>query len=101
MEKELLAAVFALQNFYPYLHGAKVIVFSHHATIRYFQSKKESKPRLIRQILLIQEFGLEIKDKKGCKNTVVDHLSRVVREEDAPKINETFPNEHLLANHKD
>ena len=67
MKKELLAIVFALENFRSYLLGSKVIVFSDHAVLKYLLSKKESKPRLIQWILLLQEFDLEIKDKKEPK----------------------------------
>ena len=61
--------------------------------------KKDAKPRLIRWILLLQEFDLEIRDKKGSENVVADHLSRVVHETKAPDvdINETFPDEQLLS----
>jgi hypothetical protein len=95
-EKELLAIVFALDKFRSYLLGSKVIVFSDHAALKYLLSKKESKPRLIRWILLLQEFDLEIKDKKGADNSVADHLSRIVNEEDMLPIAETFPDEQLL-----
>ena len=37
---------------------------------------KDAKPKFIRQVLLLQEFDFEVKDRKGIKNKVVDHLSR-------------------------
>ena len=52
-EKELLAVVFALEKFRPYLLGAKVIIYTDHAALRYLLTKKEAKPRLIRWVLLL------------------------------------------------
>ncbi|XP_070679218.1 uncharacterized protein [Malus domestica] len=96
-EKELLAVVFALDKFRSYLIGTKVIVFTDHAALKYLFTKKEAKPRLIRWMLLLQEFDIEIKDKKGSDNVVADHLSRLVREEELLPISETFPDEQLLS----
>jgi hypothetical protein len=76
-KKELLAVVFAIDKFRSYLVGAKVIIYTDHAALKYLLTKKDAKPRLIRWILLLQEFDLERKDKKGVENYVVDHLSRM------------------------
>ena len=61
--------------------------------------KAYSKPWLIRWILLLQEFDLVIKDKKGSENVVADHLSRLVNEEVTLKeaeIKDEFPDESLF-----
>ena len=63
-EKEMLAIVYACDKFKPYLIGNIVVVYTNHSTIWYLMSKKDAKPRLIRWVLLLQEFDMEIRDKK-------------------------------------
>jgi hypothetical protein len=65
MEKELLAVVFAFEKLRSYIVKSKVIVYTDHVAIKYLLAKKNVKPRLIHWILLLQEFDVEIRDKKG------------------------------------
>ena len=69
--------VFACENFRPYILESYVIIHTNHAAIKYLMAKKDAKPRLIRWVLLLQEFDLEIKDKKESDNVIADHLSRL------------------------
>ena len=66
--------VFSCDKFRPYSH-----VVIHTDAIKYLMAKKDAKPRLIIWVLLLQEFNLEIKDKKGSDNVIADHLSRLER----------------------
>ncbi|PIN11693.1 DNA-directed DNA polymerase [Handroanthus impetiginosus] len=100
IEKELLAVVFAFDKFRSYLVGTKVVVYTDHTAIRYLIEKKDAKPRLIRWVLLLQEFDLEIRDRKGTENQIADHLSRPespAKTDEPNLINDNFPDEQLLA----
>jgi hypothetical protein len=94
----LLAVIFALDKFRSYLLGSKIIIYLDHAALKYLFSKKDVKSRLIRWILLLQEFDIEIRDKKGSENMVADHLSRLTMDytKDATPISEIFPDEQLM-----
>ncbi|KAK6125916.1 hypothetical protein DH2020_040345 [Rehmannia glutinosa] len=65
VEKELLAVVFAFDKFRSFLILSKVIVYTDHSALRYLLDKNDAKPRIIRWVLLLQEFDVEIKDKRG------------------------------------
>jgi hypothetical protein len=96
-EKELLAVVFAIKMFRSYLVGAKVIVCTNYAALKYLLMKKDAKPHLIRWILLLQEFDLEIRDRKGVENFVADHLSHLHFEESTElPINDYMRDDTLL-----
>ena len=69
---------------------------TNHSAIKYLMTKKDAKSRLIRWVLLLQEFDLEIKDKKGTENLVDGHLSRLERPRDEVQVNDNFPYEQLL-----
>ena len=91
--------VFACEKFRPYILGSHVIIHTDHAVIQYMMAKKDVKPRLIKWVLLLQEFDLEIKDKKGSDNVIVDHffrLERTVEEEKEIEIADNFPDEQLF-----
>ena len=95
-ENEFLAIVFVFDKFRPYLIGNKIVVRTDHSAIRFLMSKKDAKPRLIRWVLLQQEFDVEIKDKKGTENLVADHLSRLEGASDDIQVNDDFPDERIL-----
>ena len=80
IEKELLAVVYALDKIRAYLIGADIIIFTYRSALKYLVTKQNAKARLIRWVLLLQEFNLQIRDKKGIENVVADHLSRLTIE---------------------
>ena len=88
--------MFTFDKLQSYLIGNKVIMHTNHSAIKYLMTKKDAKPRLIRWVLLLQEFDLEIKDKKGPENLVADHLSRLEESSKEIQINDKFPDEQLL-----
>nr|GFB28304.1 reverse transcriptase domain-containing protein [Tanacetum cinerariifolium] len=67
--------------------------------LKYLFSKKDAKARLLRWILLLQEFDFKVIDTKGAENYAADHLSRLENPYenvfDPKEINETFPLESL------
>ncbi|GJY60307.1 reverse transcriptase domain-containing protein [Tanacetum coccineum] len=98
-EKELLAVVYAFEKFWPYLVLSKTIVYTDHSALKYLLNKQDAKPRLLRWILLLQEFDVTIRDKKGAENLAADHLSRLENPHqdvlENKEITETFPLETL------
>ncbi|GJT95558.1 reverse transcriptase domain-containing protein [Tanacetum coccineum] len=98
-EKEMLAVVYAFEKFRPYLVLSKSIVYTDHSALKYLMNKQDAKPRLLRWVLLLQEFDITIHDKKGSENLATDHLSRLENPHkdvlENKDINENFPLESL------
>ncbi|GKA93106.1 reverse transcriptase domain-containing protein [Tanacetum coccineum] len=98
-EKELLAVVYAFEKFRSYLVLSKTIVYTDHSALKYLLAKHDAKPRLLRWILLLQEFDVIIRDKKVAENLAADHLSRLENphQDDLEKkeITKTFPLETI------
>jgi hypothetical protein len=76
-EKELIVVVFACDKFRPYIVDSNVTIHTDHAAITYLMEKKDAMRRLIRWVVLLQEFDLHIVDRKGDENLVADNLSRL------------------------
>nr|GEV06337.1 reverse transcriptase domain-containing protein [Tanacetum cinerariifolium] len=94
-EKEMLSVVYAFEKFWSYLIMNKIIVYTNHFALKYLFSKKDYKARLLRWVLLLQEFTFKVIDTKGAKNLAADHLSRLENPHqnvlDPKEINESFP----------
>nr|GEX57561.1 reverse transcriptase domain-containing protein [Tanacetum cinerariifolium] len=97
--KEMLAVVYAFKKFRSYMIMNKSIVHTDHSAIKYLFAKKDAKARLLRWVLLLQEFDFKFLDTKGAENLTTDHLSRLENSYenvlDPKQINETFPLETL------
>ncbi|GKE41867.1 reverse transcriptase domain-containing protein [Tanacetum coccineum] len=95
----LLAVVYAFEKFRSYLVLSKTIVYTDHSELKYLFNQQDAKPRLIRWVLLLQEFTIEIHDKKGAENLMADHLSRLETPYQGDRvgmeINDNFPHELL------
>ncbi|GJS21560.1 reverse transcriptase domain-containing protein [Tanacetum coccineum] len=94
-EKEMLAVVYAFKKFRSYLIMNKSVVYTDHSALKYLFNKKDAKARLLRWVLLLQEFDFKVIDTKGAENYAADHLSRLENPYenvfDPKEITETFP----------
>nr|GFC90264.1 reverse transcriptase domain-containing protein [Tanacetum cinerariifolium] len=91
----MLAVVYAFEKFRSYLIMNKSIVYTDHSALKYLFAKKDAKARLLRWILLLQEFDFKVIDTRGAENYAADYLSRLENPYenvfDPKEINEAFP----------
>lgn len=85
----------------PVVTGSRVIMYTYYYAFRYLMRKNDEKLRFIRWVVLFQEFKFELRDKKGTKNKVANHFSRLEEEpmnmfEEGVEIIYTFPYEQVL-----
>nr|GFB21682.1 reverse transcriptase domain-containing protein [Tanacetum cinerariifolium] len=105
-KKEMLAVIYAFKKIRSYLIMNKSIVYTDHSALKYLYAKKDAKARLLRWILLLQEFDFKVIDTRRAENYAADHLSRLENPYentfDPKEINETFPLKSLnKVAHKD
>nr|GEX11407.1 reverse transcriptase domain-containing protein [Tanacetum cinerariifolium] len=98
-EKEMSSVVYAFEKFWSYLIMNKSIVHTDHSALKYLFAKKDAKVRLLRWVLVLQEFDFKVLDTKGAEKLAADHLSRLKNPYenvlDPKEINEIFPLETL------
>ncbi|GKD92037.1 reverse transcriptase domain-containing protein [Tanacetum coccineum] len=76
-EKEMLAVVYAFEKFRSYLIMNKSVVYTDHSALKYLFNKKVAKARLLRWVLLLQEFDFKVIDTKGATSLVLKTLTRI------------------------
>ncbi|KAA3487197.1 Retrovirus-related Pol polyprotein from transposon 17.6 [Gossypium australe] len=88
----MLAIAFACEKFRPSLMENRSYIYTNHPPLKYIMKKKEMKARIMRWLLLLQEFDLWVMERKGTENQLVDHLLRLGNEmeENSEEIKETF-----------
>jgi hypothetical protein len=96
-EKEFLVVVHAITKFHHYITGYEVFVHTDHSTIRFLLNKPITNGRVIRWLLLLQEFNITVLDRPGKDNVVADFISQINNEDDDIPIDDSFLDEHLFS----
>lgn len=77
IERELLAVMWAVKHFRPYLYGNKFTIYTDHRPLAWLDSLKEPNSKLTRWRLRLLEYDFDTKYKTGKQNTNADALSRI------------------------
>ena len=89
-ERELLAIIWGINHFRPYLYGKKFVIVTDHKPLTYLRSIKEPKGRQARWLHELSEYEFSVEHKSGCCHNDADALSRLPeadesREEDVER----------------
>ncbi|GJT12353.1 reverse transcriptase domain-containing protein [Tanacetum coccineum] len=102
-KRKRLPLYMLLKSFGHILAYPKSIAYTDHSALKYLMNKQDAKSRLLRWVLLLQEFDITIRDKKESENLAADHLSRLENPHkdvlENKDINENFPLETLGWDH--
>lgn len=79
IEKETLALLLALQHFEVYVGSSslQVVVYTDHNPLVFLSRMYNHNKRLMRWALIVQDYNLDARHKRGSKNVVADALSRL------------------------
>lgn len=93
IEKELLAIVWAVKHFRPYLYGRKFKIQTDHKPLVYLFGMKDPSSRLMKFRMILEEYDFIVEYVKGKDNAPADALSRITMSLDELKdMNERMMN---------
>lgn len=78
IQKELVAIVWAIKYFRPYLYGKHFTILTDHKPLIYLFGMRDPSSRLVKFRLILEEYSFDIKYIKGQENVIADALSRIV-----------------------
>lgn len=78
IEKELLAIVWSVKYFRPYLYGRRFKIQTDHRPLVYLFGMRDPTSRLMKFRLQLEEYNFVIEYIKGAKNSAADALSRII-----------------------
>lgn len=78
-EKEGLAAMEAIEKFRPYIEGTEFMLITDSSALSFIMNTKwKSSSKLSRWSMILQQYAMTVRHRKGSENIVPDALSRAV-----------------------